>query len=140
WPQSYPPDQTYHRYITFNDGAMERLMLFIREVAEQSTYDFVDAGRRRACREAFDRGVQCILNCQIRVDGKLTAWCAQHDEKDFSPRIGRSYELVSISGSESVGIVRLLMSLNDPSPEVVRSIDAAVAWFDSAKLNGIREI
>ena len=47
-----------------------------------------------AARRAFDRGIECILKCQIRVDGKLTAWCAQHDEKDYRPRPGRSYELV----------------------------------------------
>ena len=39
--------------------------------------------------EAFDRGVDCILKCQIKTDGKLTAWCAQHDEIDLSPRPAR---------------------------------------------------
>jgi len=29
-----------------------------------------------------------ILKCQIRVNGKLTVWCAQHDEKDYRPRPG----------------------------------------------------
>ena len=63
---------------------------------------------------------------------------AQHDEKDYRPRPGRSYELVSLSGGESVGVVRLLMSLDDPSPEVVRAVEGAVAWFEAAKLKGIR--
>ena len=70
----------------------------------------------------------------------MTAWCAQHDEKDYSPRPGRSYELVSLSGGESVGIVRLLMSLEEPSPEVVRAVEGAVAWFESVKLKGIRVV
>ena len=30
------------------------------------------------------------------------------------------------------------MSLDDPSPEVVRAVEAAVAWFETAKLTGIR--
>jgi PelA/Pel-15E family pectate lyase len=72
------------------------------------------------------------------VNGKLTAWCAQHDEEDYSPRPARTFELASISGQESVGITRLLMSLDNPSPEVVRSIEAAVAWFEASKLKGIR--
>ena len=70
----------------------------------------------------------------------MTAWCAQHDEKDYSPRPGRSYELVSLSGGESVGIVRLLMSLEEPSPEVMRAVEGAVAWFESVKLKGIRVV
>jgi pectate lyase len=140
WPQFYPPGNKYHRYITFNDNAMVRLLEFLREVAGSERYGFVDAKRRRAAKEAFGRGIRCILKCQIKVKGKLTAWCAQHDEKDYRPRPGRSYELVSLSGAESVGVVRLLMSLDDPSPEVVRAVRGAARWFESAKLPGIRVV
>jgi pectate lyase len=140
WPQFAPPPKTYHRYITFNDNAMVRLLEFLREIYSTEVYTFVDEEHRRAARTAFERGIACILKCQIKVDGKLTAWCAQHDAKDYSPRPGRSYELVSQSGAESVPIVRLLMSLDNPSPEVVRAVDGAVAWFESAKLNGIRQV
>jgi PelA/Pel-15E family pectate lyase len=139
WPQRYPPGNQYHRHITFNDHAMVRLLEFLRETYSSDVFSFVDAGRRQAARRAFDRGIECILKCQIKVDGKLTAWCAQHDEKDYSPRPGRSYELVSLSGAESVGVVRLLMSL-EPSPAVVRAVEGAVAWFGAAKLHGIRQL
>ncbi|HEY7155973.1 MAG TPA: pectate lyase [Gemmataceae bacterium] len=140
WTQFYPPPRSYHRYITFNDDAMVRLMNFLRETATEPIYAFVDKGRRGKAREAFDRGVRCILKCQIKVDGKLTAWCAQHDEKDYQPRPGRSFELVSLSGAESVGIVRLLMSLDDPTPEVVQAVEGAVAWFRAAELKGIKVV
>ena len=135
---SPPPAKTYHRHITFNDDAMVRLMIFLREVATDKRFEFVDHTERAAAQRAFDQGVDCILKCQIKVDGKLTAWCAQHDEVDFIPRPARTFELVSLSGSESVGIVRLLMSLDDPSPQIVESLHAAVAWFESAKLTGIK--
>jgi PelA/Pel-15E family pectate lyase len=139
WPQFFPPGRKYARYITFNDDAMVRLMQFLKEVEQSSAYDFVGTERRGALRQAFDRGVDCILKCQIVVAGKRTAWCAQHDEQDFQPRPARSYELVSLSGAESVGIVRLLMSLDAPSPEVVQAVRAAVAWFKEAALHGIRQ-
>ena len=140
WPQFYPPSKQYHRHITFNDDAMVRLMVFLREVYSEPAYDFLDIGRKNKARAAFDKGVGCILKCQLKVNGKLTAWCAQHDEIDYRPAGGRTYELVSISGAESVGIVRLLMSLEQPSPEVVKSVESAVAWFDAAKLKGIRVV
>jgi pectate lyase len=140
WPQSHPPGKGYPRHITFNDHAMVRLMRFLREVAESARYGFVDRKSRHSANAAFDRGVACILNCQVEVKGKRTAWCAQHDEKDFRPRPARAYELVSLSGSESVEIVRLLMSLDRPSPEVVKAVEAAVAWFEAAKLPGIRVV
>jgi len=138
WPQYYPPGQRYHRYITFNDGAIERLMGFLREVSSKDTYAFVPEKERVAAGEAFDKGIDCILKCQIKVDGKLTVWCAQHDEVDFSPRMARAYELASFSGAESAGLTRLLMSLDKPSPEVIKAVDGAVAWFEAAKIKGIR--
>jgi PelA/Pel-15E family pectate lyase len=138
WPQFHPPGKHYHRHITFNDHAMVRVMELLREVGSSERYAFAGARARKDARAAFDRGVRCILRCQVKVNGKRTAWCAQHDEKDFRPRPGRSYELVSLSGAESVGIVRLLMSLEAPSPEVVQAVEAAVAWFESARIKGIR--
>ncbi len=139
WPQYFPPPaKSYHRHITFNDNSMVRLMEFVREVAAGQSFAFLSTTQRVAARAAFDRGVGCILRCQIKQGDRLTAWCAQHDEHDFAPRPARTYELASISGSESVGIARLLMSIEKPGNEVIRAIEAAVAWFNTAKLSGLR--
>lgn len=140
WPQTYPPGSGYPRHITFNDGVMVGIMGFLREVAGSPAYEFVDSKRRQAARAAFDRGIECILKCQVVVKGQLTVWCAQHDEKDYTPRPARSYELVSLSGAESAGILRLLMSLDCPRPEIARAIKAGAAWFEAVKLGGIRQV
>ncbi len=29
--------------------------------------------------QAFDKGIDCILQTQILVEGKPSVWCAQHD-------------------------------------------------------------
>lgn len=138
WPQYYPPSKQYHRHITFNDDAMIRLLMFLREVHKADAYAFVPAPEREAAGKAFESGIDCILKCQIKVDGKPTVWCAQHDEIDYSPRPARAFELASFSGSESVGITRLLMSIRQPQPEVISAVEGAVAWFESAKITGIR--
>jgi PelA/Pel-15E family pectate lyase len=140
WPQLHPPGPKYHRHITFNDGTMVRLMELLRETATQPGYEFVDASRRQAASAGFDRGVQCILKCQITVNGRRTVWCAQHDELDYRPRPGRTYELVSLSGAESAGVLALLMSLDTPGPEVVRAVQAGAEWFETVKLTGLRQI
>ncbi|NLH17463.1 MAG: pectate lyase, partial [Phycisphaerae bacterium] len=121
WPQKLPPGPGYSRHITFNDDAMVRLMYLVRDVGRLPDFDFVDADRRKAAAAAFDRGIDCILKCQIVVNGKKTVWCAQHDEKDLRPRSARSYELPSLSGAESGGILRLLMSIENPSPQVIEA-------------------
>lgn len=139
WPQyAPPPAHDYPRYITFNDDAMVRLLEFLRETYTSSRYQFLDAPRREKAQLAFTKGIDCILKCQIVVEGERTAWCAQHDEKTFEPRPARSYELVSLSGGESVHILSLLMSLDHPSPEVIRAVEGAVAWFQKVKVTGIR--
>ncbi len=139
WPQLYPlGKKSYPHHITFNDGTMVRLMEFLREVTAGETYSFVDSDRRTAARTAVERGVACILKCQVVMDGKPTVWCAQHDEVTLAPALARAYELPSLSGSESAGVVRFLISLDKPSPEVIRAVKAAVAWFESAKIPGIR--
>jgi PelA/Pel-15E family pectate lyase len=138
WPQYYPLGKDYSTHITFNDGAMERLMLLTRDVSREDEFAFVDSDRRAACKAAFDKGIECILKCQVRVNGKLTVWCAQHDEHDFSPAMARKFELVSLSGAESVGVVKVLMLVEHPSPGIVEAVDSAVAWFENSKLPGIR--
>ncbi len=141
WPQRFPDPTNYSRYITFNDNAMIGVMTLLSDASrDQALYSFVSPELRAQCQWAVERGIQCILKCQIRVNGQLTVWCAQHDHVTFAPQKARSYELASLSGSESVGIVKFLMRIDRPSPEVVQSIEAAVAWFERSKIEGIKVV
>ena len=137
WPQSYPPGTGYARHITFNDDTFVRLAELVRDA---STFEFLPEEIREKCKFAFERSIDCILKTQIKVDGKLTGWCAQHDEQTLEPRSARSYELVSLSGAESARLLRLLMSLEKPTPEIRRAIEAGVDWFQTVKLTGLRQV
>jgi PelA/Pel-15E family pectate lyase len=139
WPQFFPLIEGYYSHITFNDDAMAGVMNLLMDIAAQKP-EFVDAGRRSRAAAALKKGFACILRCQVMVDGKLTAWCAQHDEKTFAPAQARTYELPSLSGKESVGIVMLLMRIDHPGQPVIASIQGAVRWFQEAHMRGIRVI
>ena len=133
WPQYYPLRTDYSRHITFNDNAMVNVLTLLNDAAlAQPPYAFVDPERRRLAASAVERGVGMILKSQITSDGTLTAWCAQHDAVTLEPRPARAYEHASLSGSESVGIVRFLMR-RPPAPEIVRAVDAAVAWLQKVR-------
>jgi pectate lyase len=138
WPQYYPLRQGYYTHITFNDNCMVRLLEFLRDTVEAKEFEFLDNNRRATATKALERGIDCIVKCQVVVKGVPTVWCAQHDEFTLEPAIARTYELASLSGSESAGILKYLMSLENPSPEVQRAVKAGVAWFKSVKLEGIR--
>jgi PelA/Pel-15E family pectate lyase len=140
WPQYFPLSKSYHRHITFNDGSMIRVMEFIRDVSTSDDFRFIGPERRKAAAMAVERGIDCIVKCQVVVNRKPTVWCAQHDEITLAPTKGRAYELASLSGAESAGILRFLMSLEKPSREVIRAVNSGVKWFESAKLEGIRVV
>ncbi len=141
WPQFYPKPSGYHKHITFNDDAMIGVMNLLRGITRREpAYAFVDEARRVKAEKAIARGIDCILKSQIVVNNKLTVWCAQHDEVSLAPAAARSYEKVSLSGSESVNILRFLMGIERPDRRVIESIKSAIAWFETAKLSGIRQI
>ena len=135
WPQFFPLRKGYYTHITYNDDAMIGVM---EELREAEKLMWVPEKDRSRARQAVEKGIEIILKTQVKVNGKLTAWCAQHDENTLAPAKARSYELPSLSGSESVGVVRFLMSLDRPSPDVIRAVESAVAWFEASKVTGIR--
>lgn len=145
WPQVYPArgSGSYSDYVTYNDNAMIRVMNVLTMVS-QKQYPFnTDIVTERISEEingSLDRGLDYILKSQIKVDGLVTAWCAQHDPVTYEPKKARSYEHPSISGSESVGIVQYLMSLPNPSTEVQAAIDGALSWFEEAKVEGVKYV
>ncbi|MAT15294.1 MAG: pectate lyase [Planctomyces sp.] len=125
--------------VTYNDDVMTgvmRLLLRIRENAPE--YDWVSTEMRSRLSDALDRAIQVTLNCQIEVDGQLTAWCQQHDHKTLKPIKARAYELPSICSSESASVVRFLMELPAPDDRVIAAVDAAVAWLDEVKIENVR--
>jgi pectate lyase len=119
---------------------MVRILETLRRVSTEPDFAFVDAERRSAATRAFEAGLGCILRAQVRVGGELTVWCAQHDEITLEPRPARTFELASLSGGESAGILRLLMSVPDPSPEIRRSIEAGGQWYEKNVITGLRQV
>ena len=139
WPQYYPIREGYYEQITFNDGAMVGVLDMLRDIATgQPYFAFVDATRRAGIEAAVTRGIESILRMQIRQDGKLTAWCAQHDKNTLEPAWARAYEPPSLSGGETVGIVRFLMSIEVPTPEIIAAIEGATAWLENVSIHGLR--
>ena len=135
WPQFYPDLSGYYKHITFNDDAMMGVMKLLRDIAAaKQPYAFVDEARRGAAAKAVEKGIDVILKTQVIVNGERTVWCAQHDEVTLAPAPARKYEVVSLSGGESVEIVRFLMSIKNPSPAIVEAIESAIKWFVKSQL------
>lgn len=139
WSQYLPlsNDNGYQDYVTFNDDLMVNVLKLLRDINQnQGDFaDITDADTRMWCQGAFDRGVQCIMDCQVKIDGTYAAWCAQHDTvAPYLPTEGRPQELPSISGYESANLLSFLMTIDDPSEELKERITAAITWLDAHKI------
>lgn len=139
WPQYFPLRPGYYSHITYNDHAVINVLTLLRNAAAgQPPYNFVDESRRAKAAAAVASGIQVILRTQVKQGGKLTVWCAQHHLTTLEPAWGRDYEPPSLSGAESVGVVRFLMAIERPGPEIIAAIESAVAWLQSVKVQGLR--
>lgn len=141
WPQFWPKMRDYQVHITYNDGAMVNTMRLIGDAAKGKKPfdgDIVDSVIGKRLAYAFQKGIDCILNTQIVVNGQPTVWCQQHDRETLRPAKARAYELPSFCSTESAEIVRLLMSLPNPDERVKKAVRGAMLWFDKYKLTGLR--
>lgn len=130
----------YHAHITYNDDAMVNVLALLDEVAtKKGDFSFVDSALASKAAAAVTKGVDCILKTQVVSNGKLTAWGQQHDSKSLKPASARAYEVPSLCSSESVGVVKFLKTRKQDA-KIKASIDAAVAWFKTTQLNGIKVV
>ncbi|SFF21460.1 pectate lyase, PelA/Pel-15E family [Paenibacillus algorifonticola] len=137
FPQVYQ-SSGYHKHITYNDNAMINVLILLDEVAnKKGDFSFIDSSLASKSKQAVDKGVDCILNTQVTVSGKLTAWGQQHDSSTLKPAGARIYEVPSLTAQESVNIVKFLKTRTSNS-KIAASIKGAEDWFKAVQITGIR--
>lgn len=140
WPQFWPTQRDYQVQITYNDDAMVNILTMMRDIlkGKEQYAGLSDEKLNEKIEKSFRKGIDCILNTQIKVGDTLTVWCQQHDRKTLYPTYARAYELPSFCSQESAAIVRFLMTLPNPDERVRRAINSAMAWFEKTKITGYR--
>ncbi len=131
---------SYSDFVTFNDNAMINVLKFYDEILDKKyPFDKIEisddtlANIKKSKADAIDY----ILKAQIEVDGELTAWCAQHDPYTYEAQYARAYEHPSISGMESVGIIKYLMD-QEQTPEIQKSVESGLKWYEDVKVPDTR--
>ena len=141
WPHSVPTRQSYHPHLTIADEVTSGPLTLLRRIAEkQWPFGQVSRAKRFRSDVALKFGDACILRLQVRQEDGLAAWAGQYDRNTLEPVMGRSFELPSMAVDESVSILRYLMSIPDPSEEVIASVEGGVAWLDRVKIEGMKLI
>jgi len=138
WPQVYPLEGGYHDGITFNDDAMTRILELLQAITRgEPCYAFLDEFLRQKAADALAAGIRSVLKAQVVQDGKKTVWCAQYDPLALQPAAARAMEPVTLSGLESAHILLFLMTITNPAPDLVTSIESGLAWLEKAKITGL---
>lgn len=139
WPQFYPLESNYSRYVTYNDGNFEGIMGLLKDIDdEKPQFAFLDDTHRKKLKEAYQRAFPCILKTQINDAGQPTAWCQQYDEITLQPAWARKFEPPSICNKESADLVLFLMRIEHPAKEIIEAVENAVAWFEASKISNTR--
>ena len=137
WPQVYPLEGGYHDDITFNDDAMTHILELLHGIAAtnltipSSTSPSASTRPTRRGRES----TACSRRRYVQ-NGKKTGWCAQFDPLTLQPSSARKMEPATLSGPESAHILKFLMTLTNPAPEVVACIENGLKWLDAVKITG----
>jgi PelA/Pel-15E family pectate lyase len=140
WPQYYPIEKNnYSSHITFNDGAMIGIMQLLKDINDgKPLYDFINKYLRNKILSSYQKGLDCILKTQINDDGQPTAWCQQYDEFTLKAAWARKFEPAAICNKEGAEIVLFLMSIKHPSPQIIKSVEDAVKWFQVSAIKNTR--
>lgn len=137
WPQSWPLEGSYHDAVTFNDDALRDITGLLAKVAAgRNDFAFVPTDLRARASTAYDRAINLILATQVRSDGHLTAWGQQHDVLTLAPVGARNFEPAAFSSSESAKLLIRLMEIDRPSPQVIASVQAGIAWLRATAITG----
>jgi PelA/Pel-15E family pectate lyase len=135
WSQFYPDHSSYRGQITYNDNAMINVLNILQDIVDgKNDFDLLNSAYKAKSQLAVTKGISCILKTQVVVNGKPTVWCAQYDEKTLKPAKARAFELISLSGMESVGITEFLMRIKKPSEEIKQAVNNAIVWFEKSKI------
>jgi len=139
WTHSPPLNRGWRGYITFADDVIPGILQCLRRVSDaQYPFGSVDSATRERAAEAVKRGEELILKLQIRQGETLALWAGQYDAVSLEPRGARTFELPAIVVRESVSTLRYLMTIEEPSVEVIQAVEGGVAWLRRHAIHGLR--
>lgn len=138
WPQVFPLEGDYHDNITFNDNATTQVLELLKNISDgDPAYGLIEPEQRAHVANALAKGLRCLVDAQITVNGTKTVWCAQHDPISLQAESARKMEPASLSGVESARIIAFLMTIKRPSDELVTAIEAGLQWLEAAKITNV---
>jgi PelA/Pel-15E family pectate lyase len=124
WPQRYPLQPDYTRWLTFNDDVIgQNIKLLV-----MASVALGDAGLARRARAAFD----CML--ELQLPRPQAGWGLQHS-LDGKPASARSFEPLALATHTTATNVEQLLSFYELSrdPRYLQRVPEALDWLDQVR-------
>jgi pectinesterase len=134
WPLAYPLIGGAADAAWFGDDATVGVLRLLRDVA-RGDHTFVGDGRRRRARESLERGIRCVLDSQVVVDGRRAGWSAIHDPLTLAPFGLRSDP--GLAAAATAGVIGFLMEQDSDDPRVAAAVHGGAAWMRETMLWGL---
>lgn len=138
WPQVYPKltnsKGLYSNHITLNDDAMIRVMVLLSDISAALppfNNDIISTDTLAKIHPKLTAAVDFLLKAQIKSQGKLTIWAAQHNPITYQPEAGRKYEPIARAAQESAGVLVYLMNWPEQTKEALQAVQAGIAWYQN---------
>jgi len=138
WPQVWPLQGGYHDGVTLNDNAMIEVISLMDEVSRgEGEFGLIPAATRQKAADSERQGVSNLLAAQVHLGDKGGLWAQQYDALTLKPASARNYEPSALSTSESAAVLDYLMSLPEPSPEIIAAVDEGVRLLEALKIENM---
>ncbi|MBR5820552.1 MAG: pectate lyase [Alistipes sp.] len=123
--------------ICYNDDIITGILNMWQDVLNDAPqFSWINKKTRAQIKESYEKGLQLVLDTQYVQNGVKTVWAQQYDQQTLTPVKARTYELPGLSAGESAEVVLFLMSIENPSEEIIDAVKCAVAWYEKTKILG----
>lgn len=119
WTSQSEPGQSAHYLAIFDNRSTTAEMDFLANVWL--------ATRRADCQAGFTKALDFILAAQYPNGG----W------PQVYPLEGGYHDDVTLNDDAMIHLLKFLMTLKNPSPEITAAIESGLKWFEQAKITGI---
>lgn len=127
----------YSDYLAYNDGVHINAISILYKILyeEKEDFGYLSEELINNIQIAYDKALDFILNTQIIVNNEKKIWAQQYYPDTLLPAPARSFEPNGLCGLESVGIIKFLKNIKNPTNEILDCIEYATEWFDNNYIN-----
>ncbi|HEX2210186.1 MAG TPA: pectinesterase family protein, partial [Longimicrobium sp.] len=138
WPRVYPLRGGADDAVAIADADILHVLHLLLRVA-RGDFPFVQNSLPYRAGQSLQRGVDCILESQVVVDGRRTGWGARLDPITLAPLGSGGNEPAGISARGTAGLLQFLLTLHSNDPRVTAAVHGAAAWTRETMLWGIAQ-